>query len=308
METAKDFGQLAMKLGFAAPHKVRAARREQIRRRREEGRRIFLAEILLEQSAISWEQLLVILERSGGYRELGDRDDEDVRFGDVTVRKGYTTALQVYRALQEQRDEDAHWAPHRRLGEILLDHGWLAPWEREDVIVTLADLAAGSSRSGDTPSEPIPLRPEHGRRRVVCELPKVARRTSGDVMDAPLVTSAESLLGDALDAAFEVEAEVVLVESRGLVVGFLSVTDLCQNDRGTPVARVFRPILANVSESAPLDEVVDTLGKTGLSCVTVRSKGQIVGVVTRRSLRRAGVWAPQLDEPPIPFDELGVGD
>src|SRR5581483_5746801 len=74
------------------------------------------------------------------------------------VRKRYATPLEVYNGLRQQRDEAAR-GEHRPLGEVLLDAGPLTPWELEDVLLTLADLASGSTRSGETPSDAIALDP-----------------------------------------------------------------------------------------------------------------------------------------------------
>jgi hypothetical protein len=134
-----------------------------------------------------------------------------------------------------------------------------------------------------------------------------APRSIRAVMDAPLVAPASALLGDALDAAFDAGADVVLVRQRGEVVGLLLVWDVCQHERATPVAQVCEPIPAVVSDAASLGDVLPKLGESELSCVLVRSRDDFTGVVTRRSLRRAGVKAPVLDEPAVPYEELGVG-
>src|SRR5581483_3353200 len=135
-----EFGELALAMGHAAPHEISAARLEQVRRLCREGRRAFLAEILLERDVIDGPTLVAILERAGGYRDDSLGDGDDVRFGEVAVRKRYATPLEVYNGLRQQRDEAAR-GEHRPLGEVLLDAGPLTPWELEDVLLTLADLA-----------------------------------------------------------------------------------------------------------------------------------------------------------------------
>lgn len=235
------------------------------------------------------------------------------RFGEIAVRKGYVTPGDLERALGAQRDVGRD----RLVGEILLERGLLSPWEVEDVLITLADLAAGSTRSGETPCEPFMVGPElfsgstlyarRERRRAVA----VPRRTAAarlvrDVMEPPLVTTLDAPLGAALDAAFEVEAEAVLVEGRGRLVGVLPVWAFCQHDRETPVGEVLEVSVPSVSAWAPASEAVRILGQSDAPCVAVMAGGDLAGIVSRRSLRRAGMSVPGLEDEVVQ-EELGVG-
>jgi len=317
MERAKDLGDLAVALGRASAWQVRAARSEQERRLREEGRRSFLAEVLVEQRTLTLDELDILLERGRGYRDRGADSDDGPRFGDVAVRKGYVSAKRLYLALVQQRD-DALWSWHRLVGEILLDLGWLSPWELEDVLVTLADLASGSSRSGETPSEAFAVGSEafsgsllyarrEGSPAVAAPSRTSAPRLVREVMEAPLLTSLDSALGDVLDAAFEVEAEAVLVEGAGGLVGIVPVWSLCQNDRSVLVREVLEPGVPKLSAAALVGEATEVLAEDDVPCVAVMSRGKLVGVVTRRSLRHAGVETAALEDEPV-YEELGVGD
>jgi CBS domain-containing protein len=312
MRTARDVGELAVALGYATRWQVVAARAEQSRRRREDGRCSFLVEVLVERRVLDADRLQSLLERGRGYRETQLGDDASPLFGDIAVRKNYVTSLQVFWALQQQRDEDAVGGPHRRLGDVLLDQDWLSPWELEDVLVTLADLASGSFRSGETPSDAIPLVDGSGnafaRRRTRVATESGTSRLVRDVMAPAIISTADAPLGDALDTAYSTEAEVVLIVSEGELVGCLAVWDHCQDDREMPVGEVASSELATVGESAPADEAVRILGDEGHPCVAVTKHGELVGVVTRRLLKRAGVHASALDDETVPFEELGAGD
>jgi CBS domain-containing protein len=238
-----------------------------------------------------------------------------VRFGGVAVRKRYIDGEQLHEALVQQRQEDAARLPHRRVGEILLEMGWLSPWELEDVLLTLADLASGSSRTGDTPSEAFAVGAELRGDDVDARpsRPSVAVREAGarllvrDVMDQVPTATADCCLGDALEAAFEVEADAVLVMEGLEILGFLSVWDVCQLDRGTLVGKLLGPAIATVSESTSVAEATRILRASDAPCVAVVSGVGLAGVVTRRELRRSGVLASELDEDTVPFRELELG-
>lgn len=47
------------------------------------------------------------------------------RFGKIAVDMGLITADQMKEALVEQADDDLSEKPHRLLGRVLLDKGWL---------------------------------------------------------------------------------------------------------------------------------------------------------------------------------------
>lgn len=47
------------------------------------------------------------------------------RFGSIAVYRGYVKLDKIQRALVEQVEDDVMGRPHRRLGEILLDHDWI---------------------------------------------------------------------------------------------------------------------------------------------------------------------------------------
>jgi hypothetical protein len=306
MRVAEDMGVLAIARGYATAREVRDARREQVRRGCE-GRSASLAEILVEAGVLDRDQLRGLLESRRVRREPEHRDHGIARFGDIAAAKRYVTADDVAAALAQQRVEDAAGSSHRLVGEIMLESGCLSPWELEDVVATLADLASGSCVTGDTPSEAIPVGADRfdgdclSGRRDPCALAR-------DVMAQVPTTTDTALLGDVLDAAFEVEAEVVLVMGCGMVRGLVPVWDVCQLDRRTRVRDVLRSTFTAVSGALPIIETTRILRERDLPCVVVIWEGRCAGVVTRRELRRSGVLPSELDDDAVPFEELGVGD
>ncbi|MBI4840818.1 MAG: hypothetical protein HY803_07060 [candidate division NC10 bacterium] len=59
------------------------------------------------------------------------------RFGMLAVELGYVSIQQVREAMGEQVDDDFANRPHRLLGDILVQKGWLTPRE---VNVVLKEL------------------------------------------------------------------------------------------------------------------------------------------------------------------------
>lgn len=47
------------------------------------------------------------------------------RFGSIAVYRKYVTLEQVQRALAQQVEDNIYRKPHRRLGDILRDNGWI---------------------------------------------------------------------------------------------------------------------------------------------------------------------------------------
>lgn len=49
------------------------------------------------------------------------------RFGQLAVELGFITPDQLKEAMQEQLDDDLSGRPHRILGAIFFDKGWMTP-------------------------------------------------------------------------------------------------------------------------------------------------------------------------------------
>ena len=56
------------------------------------------------------------------------------RFGSISVYRGYVTLDQVQRALAEQIEDNVMRRPHRRLGEILREHGWITEEQMKSIL------------------------------------------------------------------------------------------------------------------------------------------------------------------------------
>ena len=64
-------------------------------------------------------------------------NNENIRFGLLALKKGYVTERQLGMAVSLQMKEDIEQAPHRYLGEIMLDMGLLNNTEIEDLLLSL---------------------------------------------------------------------------------------------------------------------------------------------------------------------------
>lgn len=60
--------------------------------------------------------------------------DVTIRFGRIVVDRGYATLQQVQRALAEQIEDNVNGRPHRRLGVIMRDHGWITEEQMKSIL------------------------------------------------------------------------------------------------------------------------------------------------------------------------------
>ncbi len=65
-------------------------------------------------------------------KELSDKYCQ--RFGYLAADMGFSTADQIKDALAEQMEDDLANKPHRLMGRILLDKGWIKPQQIETVL------------------------------------------------------------------------------------------------------------------------------------------------------------------------------
>jgi hypothetical protein len=72
-------------------------------------------------------------------KELSDKYCQ--RFGYIAVDMGFSTGDQVKKALAEQVEDNLSNRPHRLMGRILLDKGWIKPQQIEAVLNELFKTA-----------------------------------------------------------------------------------------------------------------------------------------------------------------------
>ncbi len=56
------------------------------------------------------------------------------RFGDVAKRLGFVGASDVRRAVEHQKERNAEGGPHKKIGEVLVDHGKMKDHHVEKVL------------------------------------------------------------------------------------------------------------------------------------------------------------------------------
>ncbi len=62
------------------------------------------------------------------------------RFGNIAVHMGFVTAKQLKQAMVEQVEDDIFDRPHRLIGDILLENGWITD---EQINTVLNELFKG---------------------------------------------------------------------------------------------------------------------------------------------------------------------
>ncbi len=67
-----------------------------------------------------------------------------LRFGKIAVDMGFVTAKQLDEALSEQADDDLSSNPHRLIGSILLENGWMT---KEQIDMVLNELFKKEKRN-----------------------------------------------------------------------------------------------------------------------------------------------------------------
>lgn len=56
------------------------------------------------------------------------------RFGKIAVDKGFVTEAQLKDGIIEQLEDDLHQRPHRMIGRILFEKGWITSEQIETVL------------------------------------------------------------------------------------------------------------------------------------------------------------------------------
>ncbi len=78
---------------------------------------------------------------------MGDHIDKNIsrkycsRFGVISVSKGFVTVDQLKAALVEQADDNVSEKPHRLIGRIFFENGWMTD---EQIDVVLNELERSS--------------------------------------------------------------------------------------------------------------------------------------------------------------------
>ncbi len=157
MDRAKFFGEVAIERNYATREQVLAALREQYRLRCVEKRNVFLGEVMVQLGMLKHEQLEALVHVCGGYHETPLEQRRKVFFGDVAVQMGFVSPVQLFNALKQQRDEDAHGQEHRLVGEILVDQGHLTAAQCELVIARMVEGGYSDYKTGLTPPDGEPI-------------------------------------------------------------------------------------------------------------------------------------------------------
>ena len=61
-------------------------------------------------------------------------DKELYRFGCKAIFRGYVTLNQIQQALAEQVEDNVQGRPHRRMGRILREKGWITEEQEKEIL------------------------------------------------------------------------------------------------------------------------------------------------------------------------------
>jgi len=73
------------------------------------------------------------------------------RFGQIAVERGHVTNDQLKETLSEQVDDDLENRPHRTVGMILFEKGWMTSKEIESVLDEMFGLTGEQTPSAADP-------------------------------------------------------------------------------------------------------------------------------------------------------------
>jgi hypothetical protein len=59
---------------------------------------------------------------------------EYVRFGTIAFHRGHVTKKQIQQALAEQVEDNVSGRPHRLLGKILVEKGWITKKQEKSIL------------------------------------------------------------------------------------------------------------------------------------------------------------------------------
>ena len=65
------------------------------------------------------------------------------RFGMIAVGKGYISLEQLLIAMKKQISEDVNQLPHRLIGDIMIEMGFLKPGQIKEILEKIEEIAPG---------------------------------------------------------------------------------------------------------------------------------------------------------------------
>jgi hypothetical protein len=117
------FASLSMKKGYITEDHVIEALKIQVNENIEKSTHRPIGQILLELGYMNKQQLNDVMDMF-----------VEPRFGDVAITKKFISANQLIQALSVQVREESKNGKHRLIGEILLDHGYMSPFQIRETL------------------------------------------------------------------------------------------------------------------------------------------------------------------------------
>jgi hypothetical protein len=149
------FGQLAIRKGYITEKDLLACLKAQCIYQGLLKKHILIGEIMLLRDLLSPQQYLDLLElrpRPEYKRDLAVHTTEIFLgvqlFGEIAIKRQFIAEKQLLECLDIQKMEDLRGAPHRLIGEIMVDRGYLTPEQRETIVKAMKEDFVQRGRIG----------------------------------------------------------------------------------------------------------------------------------------------------------------
>lgn len=114
--------------------------------------------------------------------------------------------------------------------------------------------------------------------------------TVDHVMKAPVrVLGPDVSVIEALQLAEDAGVHHLPIVESGKIIGLVCTCDLEDVDLKLPIRHIPRGPAATIARNASLEEAVLSMAQRGIGSLLVTERNQVVGIVTREDLSRAGV-------------------
>lgn len=138
----KFFGSVAIAKGYITPGQLLECLNIQRVEDAEDKKHRLVGEILFEKGYLTKEQFEDVLKSIGKTVSASEIDTKQPMFGDVARAKGYADSELILTALNIQQKEKSEGRPHRLIGKIMLDEGYI----NEDQLNEILDICSGEDK------------------------------------------------------------------------------------------------------------------------------------------------------------------
>ncbi|HET9850400.1 MAG TPA: GuaB1 family IMP dehydrogenase-related protein [Candidatus Saccharimonadales bacterium] len=117
------------------------------------------------------------------------------------------------------------------------------------------------------------------------------------VFETPLTLGADNTIAEALNIIHKrAHQAIIIIDSRGRPVGIFTSSDSAGHDLFSQVGQVMSTDLISLPANLAPKAMFDKLSQQRLNVAPVLSGGKMVGVVTKKSILRSGLYQPAVDK------------